>query len=138
MGFVEKALGYFVVPFLLILMILQGIGLARRQISYVIRLFLKVNININGRTIYIFPLLALINLVEIVVLYCQLIVMHEPADAGSKAQYFERLFRTYRNFLLNVTSAVLIFQIFYIAKKYRDYSAIKDKLTEAKLIAKAK
>ena len=54
--------------------------------------------------------------------------MHEPEEQGAKTKYFEELYRIYRNFLLNIASAIMIFQIFYNGKKYKEYSALKDKL----------
>ena len=118
MGVYEKILGLGLIPFLLLLLILMATGIARRQIHKVILFFLKFKFEINGRTVYFFPLIAVINIIWIGVLYIELMEMEEPEEVGAKTQYFEKLYRTYRNFLINVTSIVLIFQIFYTAKAY--------------------
>ena len=56
--------------------------------------------------------------------------MHEPEEQSAKTRYFEELYRIYRYFLLNIASAIMIFQIFYTGKKYKEYAALKDKLAE--------
>ncbi len=52
--------------------------------------------------------MAGINLGVIGMLYKELSNMHEPLE-GDKSPYFQQLYRTYRNFLINTLSAVLIF-----------------------------
>ncbi|CDW77429.1 UNKNOWN [Stylonychia lemnae] len=136
MGMYEKFLGFGVVPFLLILLVLLATGIARKQIHAVISLLMKFNFTINGRTIYLFPMIAIINLVTIVSLYYELMEMHEPHDIAAKTQYYERLYRTYRNFLVNATSATLICQIFLTGKRYNDYAVARDKLQEVKKLQK--
>jgi hypothetical protein len=54
--------------------------------------------------------------------------MHEPEEQMAKTKYFEELYRIYRNFLLNIASAIMIFQIFYSGKKYQEYRLVKEKL----------
>jgi hypothetical protein len=54
--------------------------------------------------------------------------MHEPEEQAAKTKYFEELYRIYRNFLLNIASAIMIFQIFYNGKKYKEYTQVKEKL----------
>ncbi len=54
--------------------------------------------------------------------------MHEPEEQAAKTKYFEELYRIYRNFLLNIASAIMIFQISYSGIKYNEYSALKEKL----------
>lgn len=54
--------------------------------------------------------------------------MIEPTELAQKTQYFEVLYRKYRNFLLNVASVVLILQIFYTGQRYKKYAAVRDEL----------
>eukprot|EP00347_Sterkiella_histriomuscorum_P012420 403368649 len=136
MGYYEKFLGFGVVPFLMILLILLATGIMRRQIHYVVTLLLKFNFTVNGKTIYFFPLIGVINLIWIAILYIELADMHEPVEITAKTQYYEKLYRTYRNFLVNATSGVLIIQIFLVARRYKEYAGIKDKLEEVKKLKK--
>ena len=131
MGDYEKFLGMAVVPFLYVLLVLLAIGIARKQLHAFVRWLLSFNLVVNGYTLYIFPLLAGINLVAILGLYYQLSEMTEPAEMQQKTQYFEKLYRTYRNFLLNIISVVLILQIFIAGRAYQKYEVVRDKL-EAK------
>ena len=57
--------------------------------------------------------------------------MHEPED-GDHATYYQQLYRTYRNFLLNFLSVVLIFEIFYAGRAYSKYIPVSDKLKKLK------
>ena len=84
MAFYEKALGYVVIPFLFVLLLLLATGILRRQIHSLILLLLKFKFNLNGRTIYFFPFLAMINLVGIFYLYHELIEMHEPEEISAR------------------------------------------------------
>ena len=135
MGDYEKFLGMGVVPFLYVLLVLLAIGIARKQLHAFVRWLLSFNLVVNGITIYIFPLLAGINLIAISGLYYQLSEMSEPTEMQQKTQYFEKLYRTYRNFLLNIISVVLILQIFIAGRAYQKYEVVRDKL-EAKQKAK--
>ena len=108
MGLYEKFLGNLLIPSLYILLCLLAIGIFRRQVHYIINLTLKLKVEIEGRIIYVLPIISLVNAICIVFLYLELAEMKEPAEFAGKAIYFEKLYRTYRNFLLNTTSAVLI------------------------------
>ena len=90
---------------------------------------MKFNFKFNSTTIYFFPFVALVNLLIIVFLYSELAQMIEPTEMAQKTEYYERLYRNYRNFLINATSVVLIFQIFYSGRVYADYVIVKDKMT---------
>ena len=129
MGVYEKLLGLFIVPTLYIVLLLLAIGIARRQVHKIVSLLLKFNFKFNSTTIYFFPFVALVNLVCIVFLYSELAQMIEPTEMAQKTEYYERLYRNYRNFLINATSVVLIFQIFYSGRVYADYVIVKDKMT---------
>ena len=129
MGAYEKVLGLFIVPTLYIVLLLLAIGIARRQVHKIVSLLLKFNFKFNSTTIYFFPLVAIVNLVFIVFLYSELAQMVEPTEMAQKTEYYERLYRNYRNFLINATSVVLIFQIFYSGRVYADYVIVKDKMT---------
>ena len=127
----EKLLGLVWVPFLFFLVILQSAGIFRRQINGFIQLIMKVKFTLNGYTIYVFPLMGSINIAVIMMLYTQLTQMHEPED-GDKATYYQQLYRTYRNFLLNFLSVILIFEIFYAGRAYSKYIPVSDKLKKLK------
>ena len=129
MGVYEKVLGLFIVPTLYIVLLLLAIGTARRQVHKIVSLLLKFNFKFNSTTIYFFPFVALVNLLIIVFLYSELAQMIEPTEMAQKTEYYERLYRNYRNFLINATSVVLIFQIFYSGRVYADYVIVKDKMT---------
>ena len=129
MGVYEKVLGLFIVPTLYIVLLLLAIGTARRQVHKIVSLLLKFNFKFNSTTIYFFPFVALVNLLIIVFLYSELAQMVEPTEMAQKTEYYERLYRNYRNFLINATSVVLIFQIFYSGRVYADYVIVKDQIT---------
>lgn len=129
MGVYEKVLGLFIVPTLYIVLLLLAIGIARRQVHKIVSLLLKFNFKFNSTTIYFFPFVALVNLLIIVFLYSELAQMIEPTEMAQKTEYYERLYRNYRNFLINATSVVLIFQIFYSGRVYADYVIVKDQMT---------
>ena len=129
MGVYEKVLGLFIVPTLYIVLLLLAIGTARRQVHKIVSLLLKFNFKFNSTTIYFFPFVALVNLLIIVFLYSELAQMVEPTEMAQKTEYYERLYRNYRNFLINATSVVLIFQIFYSGRVYADYVIVKDQMT---------
>ena len=129
MGVYEKVLGLFIVPTLYIVLLLLAIGIARRQVHKIVSLLLKFNFKFNSTTIYFFPFVALVNLLIIVFLYSELAQMVEPTEMAQKTEYYERLYRNYRNFLINATSVVLIFQIFYSGRVYADYVIVKDQIT---------
>ena len=129
MGVYEKVLGLFIVPTLYIVLLLLAIGIARRQVHKIVSLLLKFNFKFNSTTIYFFPFVALVNLLIIVFLYSELAQMVEPTEMAQKTEYYERLYRNYRNFLINATSVVLIFQIFYSGRVYADYVIVKDQMT---------
>ena len=118
MGFYEKFLGFGIVPFLFLLMVFLSTGLFRRQMHFIVNLLLSINVKINDRTIYFFPFIAFMNLLYVFWYYTELQKMHEPEEQAAKTKYFEELYRIYRNFLLNIASAIMIFQIFYSGKKY--------------------
>ena len=80
----EKILGFGVVPFLLVLLILLATGIARKQIHAIITLLMKFKFTLNGVNIYLFPFIAVINLITIVSLYYELMEMHEPHDIAAK------------------------------------------------------
>jgi hypothetical protein len=130
MGMYEKALGLFWVPLLFFLLALQSANVFRRQINYVVQWFLKIKFDVNGHTIYMFPLIAFINLAVMVQLYLQMMNMHEPEE-GDKAVYYQLFYRTLRNMLLNALSVILILQIFFTGRAYAKYMPIGDRLKEA-------
>lgn len=75
----------------------------------------------NGVTIYVFPLIAVINLVVMAGLYLELMSMHEPAE-GDKSEYYQKFYRNLRNLLINLLSVILILQIFFSDRAYANYS----------------
>jgi NADH:ubiquinone oxidoreductase subunit 4 (subunit M) len=75
----------------------------------IIKFLLKFKLTINGVTVYLFLLITVINVIAIIFLYSELSEMQEPTELAAKTGYFEKLYRTYRNFLLNIASFVLIF-----------------------------
>lgn len=109
MGLYEKLLGFGLVPFLFLLLLLLSTGVFRRQLNQLVQFLLKFNFNLNGRTVYFFPLIACVNLVWIIFLYKEIVGMHEPDEIAEKTKYYEILYRTYRNLMLNMLSVVLIF-----------------------------
>ena len=110
MGFYEKILGIFILPLLLILLLLMSLGVLRRQLYKVISIVMKVKITVNNRNIYLFPLLALINLFMIFTKYMDLVRMVEPDKEHviARQTYYEQLYRIYRNFLLDSACVVFI------------------------------
>ena len=70
-------------------------------------------------------MLGVINLIAILYLYIELTMMKEPPDFASRGLYFERLYRTYRNFMINIASIILILEIFYGTHYYEEYMLMK-------------
>jgi hypothetical protein len=128
MGLYEKFLGFGIVPFLFLFLVILSTGLLRRHMHFILKVLLSINVKINDRTIYFFPFIAFLNLLYVFFYYNELQKMHEPEEQMAKTKYFEELYRIYRNFLLNIASAIMIFQIFYSGKKYQEYRLIKEKL----------
>ena len=118
MGLYAKFFGLIFIPFLYAVLFLLAIGLLRKQLQWFVRQLLKVKILVNGRNLYIFPFIAFINFIAIVLYYQELSEMKEPVESLSRAHYFEKLYHNYRNFLINISSMILIFQIFYSAYTY--------------------
>ena len=128
MGLYEKFLGFGIVPFLFLFLVILSTGLLRRHMHFILKVLLSINVKINDRTIYFFPFIAFLNLLYVFFYYNELQKMHEPEEQMAKTKYFEELYRIYRNFLLNIASAIMIFQIFYSGKKYQEYRLVKEKL----------
>jgi hypothetical protein len=128
MGLYEKFLGFGIVPFLFLFLVILSTGLLRRHMHFILKVLLSINVKINNRTIYFFPFIAFLNLLYVLFYYTELQKMHEPEEQMAKTKYFEELYRIYRNFLLNIASAIMIFQIFYSGKKYQEYRLVKEKL----------
>jgi hypothetical protein len=128
MGLYEKFLGFGIVPFLFLFLVILSTGLLRRHMHFILKILLSINVKINDRTIYFFPFIAFLNLLYVFFYYNELQKMHEPEEQMAKTKYFEELYRIYRNFLLNIASAIMIFQIFYSGKKYQEYRLVKEKL----------
>ena len=99
---------------------------------------MSINFNLNGKTIYVFPFLAIINLALFIIQYQELLKLEEPEEILAKAIYKENLFRMYRNCLLNATTFILILQIFVTSRKYKLYAVAKDNLLELKSKQKSK
>ena len=121
MGLYEKFLGNGIVPFLFLVLILLASGFASRITHGFVNLLLSINFRINNYTIYFFPMLAAINIVNIIAGYFELERMHIPKELAAKTKYYEELYRTYRNFLLNVACAIMILQIFISGRAYKNY-----------------
>jgi hypothetical protein len=128
MGLYEKFLGFGIVPFLFLFLVILSTGLLRRHMHFILKILLSINVKINDHTIYFFPFIAFLNLLYVFFYYNELQKMHEPEEQMAKTKYFEELYRIYRNFLLNIASAIMIFQIFYSGKKYQEYRLVKEKL----------
>ena len=88
MGMYEKTLGLVWVPLLFFILALQSANILRRQVNGLVQSLLKVKFTLNGVTIYVFPLIAVINLVVMAGLYLELMSMHEPAE-GDKSLYYQ-------------------------------------------------
>ena len=131
MGLYEKVLGLVWVPFLFFLLVLQSADIFRRQINYCIQYMLKAKFVLNGRTIYVFPLIAIINVVVMTQLYLELMSLHEPEE-GDKALYYQQFYRTLRNMLINALSVILILEIFFTGRAYAKYAPVSDKLRDLK------
>jgi hypothetical protein len=100
-------------------------------------LILGIKVTINGMRIYIFPLLGVMNVAVIVLQQNELTRMIEPFEMAAKSNYFEKVYHLYRNVILNALCLVLILEIFWISKKYKEYSEIRDKIEGIdKLISK--
>ena len=92
---------------------------------------LKAKFILNGHTIYVFPLIAIINFIVIVQLYIELMSMHEPEE-GDKSLYYQHFYRSLRNLLINALSVILILQIFFTGRAYAKYAPLSDKLKALK------
>jgi len=107
-------LAFAIIPFLMGLLAIQALGVAfRKKFHSFMSLITTIKFTVNGRNVYFFPLIGIVNIVWCIFLYKELSEMHLPKDSAAKGKYFEYLYRTYRNFLINVTTAILIFELFY-------------------------
>jgi len=128
MGVYEKVLGLGMVPFLFLVLILLASGILSRQMHGLVNILLSMNFKINNYTVYFFPMVAVLNMILIIAGYLELEKMHIPSELAAKTKYYEELYRTYRNFLLNLASAIMILQIFISGRAYKKYQENKDKL----------
>ena len=77
-------LGMVVVPLLFVLHIIMSTGnIFRRKFHKLITFITSMKFNLNGRNVYVFPLVGVINLIYCVVLYMHLSEMHEPNDPSA-------------------------------------------------------
>lgn len=118
MGYTEKFLGLVAVPFLLVLLILHATGLFTRLIHIVNTKVTAATFMINNLQINVCFVITFLNLAAIVSNYLSLSSMSEPSNAEAKLKYFEDLYRMYRNLLLNVTCALLIFELWFNSRNY--------------------
>ena len=61
MGLIEKTFGMGVLPFLLGLLMVMSLCRKNSLVEHIIRYITKVKFTLNGVTIYVFPMIALIN-----------------------------------------------------------------------------
>ena len=127
----EKALGLVWVPLLFFILALQSTNILRRQVNGLVQSLLKVKFTLNGVTIYVFPLIAVINVAVMAGLYLELMSMHEPPE-GDKSVYYQKFYRELRNLLINLLSVILILQIFFCGRAYARYAPYSDKLKALK------
>jgi len=127
----EKALGLVWVPLLFFILALQSANILRRQINGLVQSLLKVKFTLNGVTIYVFPLIAVINLAVMAGLYLELMSMHEPTE-GDKSAYYQKFYRNLRNLLINLLSVILILHIFFSGRAYAKYVPYSDTLKALK------
>lgn len=128
MGLMEKVIGIFVIPTLLAMQILISSGILRKKMVHYASTISHASFLINRRKVYIFPLIAAINVLAISIYYFEIQKMLEPREISARSRYLESLYRIYRNMLLNITCIVLIFELFYNSFKYKGFLAYTDKL----------
>lgn len=128
----EQALGLFIVPGLFGFLILLALGVARKQLMGLVQAILSVNFTINGHTVYVFSVLAAINLSIMLRMVYIMQGMVEPEEQMQRTEYFKDLYRVYRNFTLNTACFILIFQINYCGHRYKQYARDRDALLEKK------
>lgn len=128
----EQFLGLGIIPVLFTLLALLALGICRKQLNWLVQKILAINFTLNGHTVYVFSVLAGVNLFVMLQLLYIMQGMVEPEEIMQRTEYFKDLYRTYRNFTLNTASFVLIFQISYCGHRYKQYANDRDKLLALK------
>ena len=126
------------VPFEFILLILLSLGLARRQVYFVIDKVINFSLNINGIQIKLFPFFGVVSAFVFSSIYMSIAnLQQEKEEHGdnhslNQSEYEKNLFHKYRNMLIHLTQIILVFQVFISARKYENYMIIQSKVEENK------
>ena len=127
------------VPSQVVLLLFLCLGIARRQIYYVMSRVIEYTINVNGMKIKLFPCLSIISAFCFISIYFKLGELqenhnHQHANQVQQDQgeFSKILYQNYRNMLIHLTNIVLVIQCHIAAVKYEDYMNIKDKFESTK------
>lgn len=139
MGLFEQFQGYVSIPGMLIFLIILTLGIWRRQLNYLIIKVMNAHVTVNGYQIKIMTLLAFIN---ILYFYSELKLIqnlnkvdltdHKYHELKEKIRFKEQLYFHYRSALMQLTSIVLIFQVYITAAFYESYKPVSDKEKEVR------
>ena len=130
------------VPFEFLLLILLSLGLARKQVYFVIDKVVNFSLNINGIQIKLFPFFGVVSAFLFSSIYMSIAeLQHEKEEHGddrtlNQGEYEKNLFHKYRNMLIHLTQIILVFQVYLSARKYEVYMKARNAFEEEEKIQK--
>ena len=103
------------IPFEFIVLALLTLGVARKQVYFVINWTINLSFNLNGMTIKLFPTFSLFSAMAMFFVYHELIDLqaqkesHDASDNHfNEGEYQRLLYHKYRNLLIHATNLVLV------------------------------
>ena len=136
MAFIEKCLGYVIIPTFLLLLIIQKLGIFPKTINYWITKVCTFKVFIGFCFWPLFLTLAGINMIMFIRYYKELSDEEKPFRATPDAiiKGYEKIYMIYRNMVLNLTSGLLIILLYYnsiLFQKFQERVKILDELKRA-------
>ena len=125
----------FLIPFQMILLALLSIGVARKQIHFVVDKVINFHLNVNGMELKFFPSFAVMSSISMAYGYLAIVSLQEQghhSESNDQGEYNRILYMNYRNLLIHLSNVILVFQVSVVAKKYHIYMATKKELADIK------
>ena len=137
MGFLEKTIGMFLIPAILVILALLANGTGRRVLNKFILGVIGIEVGANG---YHFKLINVILFTNLACMFTGLGRIHRihslhhsvaeenvhHADPAFNASYQTELNMNYRNILMHICSMVLILCLNVATEQYERYKPIKE------------
>ena len=128
----------FLIPFEFIILALLTLGVARKQVYFIISKTINFSFNINGMTIKLFPMFSVFSGIAMTMIYHELIDLQAQKDGHghengiNQGEYEKILYHKFRNLLVHATNVFLVVQCWLAARGYESYMAAKLKFEDQK------